>query len=122
MPSARVLVVEDDRKTADLVALYLRHAGHTVSVEHTGDRAQARLGRETFDLLVLDVMLPGVDGLALCRKARASGGTAVILQEGTRRGRCHLRHLPHRRTQDTYRASPSRGDRSARIQWPPGIR
>ena len=78
-PYARVLVIEDDRKTAELVALYLRHAGHTVVVEHTGDRALARLGREVFDLLVLDVMLPGVDGLTLCRKARADFGTAVIL-------------------------------------------
>jgi DNA-binding response OmpR family regulator len=76
---ARVLVVEDDRKTADLVGLYLRHAGHTVSVEHTGDGAAARLERESFDLLVLDVMLPGVDGLALCRKAREREGTAVVL-------------------------------------------
>jgi DNA-binding response OmpR family regulator len=79
IPSARVLVVEDDRKTADLVALYLRHAGHTVVVEHAGDRAAARLAREAFDLLVLDVMLPGVDGLTLCRSAVAKSGTPVIL-------------------------------------------
>ena len=76
---ARVLVVEDDRKTAELVSLYLRHAGHTVSVEHTGDRALSRIAQEPFDLLVLDVMLPGADGLALCRKAREREGTAVVL-------------------------------------------
>ena len=74
-----MLVVEDDRKTAELVALYLRHAGHAVVVEHAGDRALARLAREAFDLLVLDVMLPGVDGLTLCRQARSREGTAVIL-------------------------------------------
>ncbi|HJQ97948.1 MAG TPA: response regulator transcription factor [Candidatus Polarisedimenticolaceae bacterium] len=76
---ARVLVVEDDRKTADLVASYLRHAGHDVTVEHAGDRAASRLERETFDLLVLDLMLPGVDGLTLCKKAREREGTGVIL-------------------------------------------
>jgi len=76
---ARVLVVEDDRKTADLVASYLRHAGHDVTIEHAGDRAASRLTRETFDLLVLDLMLPGVDGLTLCRKAREREGTGVIL-------------------------------------------
>ncbi|HVQ35471.1 MAG TPA: response regulator transcription factor [Candidatus Bathyarchaeia archaeon] len=76
---ARVLVVEDDRKTADLVATYLRHAGHDVAVEHAGDRAASRLERETFDLLVLDLMLPGVDGLTLCKKAREREGTGVIL-------------------------------------------
>jgi DNA-binding response OmpR family regulator len=79
MSSARVLVVEDDRTTADLVALYLRHAGHTVHVELAGDRALARLERETFDLVVLDVMLPGVDGLTLCRTVRETSATPVIL-------------------------------------------
>lgn len=77
--AARILVVEDDRKTADLVALYLRHAGHDVRVEHAGDTAQRVLAAEVFDLLILDVMLPGVDGLTLCREARQRTGTAVIL-------------------------------------------
>jgi DNA-binding response OmpR family regulator len=78
-PPARILVVEDDRTTADLVALYLRHAGHRVRVEHTGDGALVRLGEETFDLLVLDVMLPGADGLEICRAVRAEGATPIIL-------------------------------------------
>ncbi len=80
---ARILVVEDDPKTAELVALYLRHAGHRVEVEHRGDRALARLGGERFDLLVLDLMLPGVDGLELCRRARAgeaaNGRVGIVL-------------------------------------------
>lgn len=75
----RVLVAEDDRKTADLVALYLRHAGHSVRVEHDGTLAQRRARAEPFDLAVLDVMLPGVDGLALCREFAQAGHTAVIL-------------------------------------------
>ena len=75
----RVLVVEDDTTTADLVALYLRHAGFRVDVEHAGDRAAERMDREAYDLMVLDVMLPGVDGLELCRRARARGAAGVIL-------------------------------------------
>ena len=78
-PAARILVVEDDRKTADLVALYLRHAGHVVCVEHDGDRARRRLAHEGFDLLVLDVMLPGASGLELCRHVRATAATPVVL-------------------------------------------
>ena len=78
-PAARILVVEDDRKTADLLALYLRHAGHAVFVEHEGDRARQRLKVESFDLLVLDVMLPGTSGLELCRHVRASASTPVVL-------------------------------------------
>ena len=76
---ARVLVVEDDRTTADLVALYLRHAGFRVSVEHAGDKALARLRDERFDLLIVDVMLPGATGLEICRQVRASGTAGVIL-------------------------------------------
>jgi DNA-binding response OmpR family regulator len=79
MSSTRILVVEDDKKTAELIALYLRHAGHAVEVEHAGDRALGRLADERFDVLVLDVMLPGIDGLELCRRARARGGIGILL-------------------------------------------
>ena len=79
MAEARILVAEDDRTMASLVALYLRHAGHRVVTENTGDGAMARIEREAFDLLVLDVMMPGVDGLTICREVRARGGPPVIL-------------------------------------------
>ena len=78
-PPARVLVVEDDRTTADLVALYLRHAGFRVDVEHAGDRAISRLVETAYDLLVLDVMLPGASGLEICKHARAKGGAGIIM-------------------------------------------
>ncbi len=74
-----ILVVEDDATTADLVALYLRHAGYRVSVESSGRRALDRIRSEAFDVLVLDVMLPDVDGLTLCREARARGDARVIM-------------------------------------------
>jgi DNA-binding response OmpR family regulator len=76
---ASILVVEDDRTTADLVALYLRHGGFRVHVEHGGDRALARLAEERFDLLVLDVMLPGASGLEICRRVRERQSCAIIL-------------------------------------------
>jgi DNA-binding response OmpR family regulator len=75
----RILVVEDDRRTADLVELYLGHAGHRVVVERDGSAALERVRSERFDLCVLDLMLPGVDGVALCRELRRLGGTPVIL-------------------------------------------
>ncbi|MBC8088453.1 MAG: response regulator, partial [Phycisphaerae bacterium] len=62
---AQILVVEDEHTTADLVALYLRHAGYDVSVAHSGHTALRRLSERVFDLVVLDVMLPGVSGLEL---------------------------------------------------------
>ncbi|MEZ4415398.1 MAG: response regulator transcription factor [Gemmatimonadota bacterium] len=76
---ARVLVVEDDPKTAEIVALYLRREGHLVHVEHRGDRALDRLREQPFDLVIADVMLPGTDGLDLCRQVRARGTVPVIL-------------------------------------------
>lgn len=75
---ARILVVEDDRRTADVIALYLRHAGHRVAVEHDGHAAIARARREAFDLLILDRMLPGADGLEICRTLTREVGVPVI--------------------------------------------
>lgn len=74
----RILVVEDDRQTADLIALYFRHAGHHVAVEHDGRSALARARSEHFDLLILDRMLPGADGLEVCRALTREQGTPVI--------------------------------------------
>lgn len=76
---SRVLVVEDDRRIAEVIALYLRHAGHKVFVEHDGAVALKRIAAERFDLLLLDRMLPGVDGLEICRVARASSGAMVMI-------------------------------------------
>ncbi|MES2124449.1 MAG: response regulator transcription factor [Gemmatimonadota bacterium] len=77
--AGRVLVVEDDARTAELIALYLRHAGHRVWVEGHGTRAQERLRAEQFDLVILDRMLPGVDGLTLCRQVAAEQGVPVMM-------------------------------------------
>jgi two-component system, OmpR family, alkaline phosphatase synthesis response regulator PhoP len=75
---ARILVVEDDAKTAELVALYLAHAGHSVSTERSGSQAIERLMSETFDLLLLDIMLPGANGLEIARRARERMATPII--------------------------------------------
>ncbi len=75
---ARILIVEDDAKTADLVALYLRRAGHDVTIEYTGNRALARLGQEQFDLLILDIMVPAPNGLEICRRVRNDAPTPII--------------------------------------------
>jgi DNA-binding response OmpR family regulator len=76
---SRILVVEDDARTAELIALYLRHAGHQVWVEGDGTRALERARASTFDLLILDRMLPGIDGLTLCRQLTQERGVPVIL-------------------------------------------
>jgi DNA-binding response OmpR family regulator len=66
----RVLVVEDEPNIRELVCLHLRHEGYVCDAEADGSRALDRAAAERYDLMVLDVMLPGLDGLSLCRAIR----------------------------------------------------
>ena len=74
----RVLVVEDDRDIAELIARYLSKAGYAADVVSNGRDAQARISANPPDVLVLDLMLPEVDGLEICRGVRADRRTASI--------------------------------------------
>jgi len=76
--STTVLLVEDDRTTAHLIDLYLRREGYSVSVRHDGSSAVQLALRELPDLVILDVMLPGLDGLDLCRRVREAANVPVI--------------------------------------------
>ena len=74
-----ILVVEDDRETRALIAKYLRtHACHVTTATDGREMARAMADRR-IDLLILDVMLPGEDGLSLCRKVRAESQTPIIM-------------------------------------------
>ncbi len=66
----RILIVEDDERLADLTKEYLESNGLVVSVEPNGSKAVERIQNEQPDLVVLDLMLPGEDGLSICRKVR----------------------------------------------------
>jgi len=65
-----ILVVDDDRTTRRLVALQLRRAGYGVAEAGDGKKALARVGREAFDLVLLDVWMPGMDGLEVLGRLR----------------------------------------------------
>ena len=75
---SRVLVVEDDRDIADLVRLYLERAGYATDAVSNGSDAPAAVRREQPDLVVLDLMLPGLDGLEVCRALRSDPKTAAV--------------------------------------------
>lgn len=77
--SARVLVVEDEEHLAAGIAENLELEGHQVEVLSHGLAALRRLSEVAFDLVILDVMLPGLDGFALCRLARERGVEAPVL-------------------------------------------
>lgn len=79
MKAAHVLIVEDEQKTAETVALYLRDAGFRASVAGDGEEG-LRLARDLSpDLVVLDLMLPKLDGLEITRQLRAEGSLPIIL-------------------------------------------
>src|SRR3954469_11811298 len=75
---SRVLVVEDDRDIAELIVHYLQKAGHTAEIVGTGNAALPRAKDNPPDLLILDRMLPGMDGLLVCQALRAEPATAAI--------------------------------------------
>ncbi len=79
MSPPRILVVEDEVMVAEVVERYLRRDGHLVDVVHDGTAALAAIESTHPALVVLDVMLPGLDGLEVCRRIRAAGDTAIIL-------------------------------------------
>ncbi len=68
--SFRILLVEDDRRLAELIKDYLFHQGIMVSIEIRGDSGLRRIVDEQPDLVILDLMLPGLDGLTVCRLVR----------------------------------------------------
>jgi two-component system alkaline phosphatase synthesis response regulator PhoP len=75
---ARVLIVEDDRDIAELVAHYLEKAGFTTDVLANGREALTAIKERPPDLVILDLMLPQIDGLEVCRIMRAHDTTAAI--------------------------------------------
>jgi heavy metal response regulator len=75
----RILLVEDEKKVASFIRRGLEAEGHPVDVVHDGDAALARALEEDYALLVLDVMLPGRDGLSVLRALRASGRRTPVL-------------------------------------------
>lgn len=78
---AKILLVEDERNIASFIERGLHEFGHTVSVTHDGTTAWELLQHEAFDLLVLDIIMPGINGLDLCRQYRQKEGyqTPVIM-------------------------------------------
>ena len=73
-----ILVAEDDRDIADLIAHYVERSGWTPHIFASGDEALANARKQPFDLVILDVMLPGMSGLEVCRALRADPATTAI--------------------------------------------
>ncbi len=76
---ARILIVEDDPDTAQLVRLYLCRDGHEVLTAADGVKGLALAREESPDLIVLDLMLPGLDGIEICRELRGYSNVPIIM-------------------------------------------
>jgi len=73
------LVVEDESSIASFVALYLKNAGYRIQTVGTGRDALERVASEKPDLIVLDLMLPDIDGLEVCRRVRQSSDVPILM-------------------------------------------
>ena len=74
-----ILIVEDNKELADLLCDFLRAENYTVSVAQTGEKALSLYERYGARLIVLDIMLPGIDGFAVCRKIREESNTPILI-------------------------------------------
>jgi two-component system, OmpR family, response regulator RegX3 len=77
--SPRILVVEDEPALSDAVGYALRGDGHEVEAVEDGEAALAAAGERPFDLLVLDLMLPGVSGIEVCRRLRSESAIPILM-------------------------------------------
>ena len=77
--SDRILIVEDERAIADAVALNLRDEGYDVTIARRGDEGLRRALDGNFDLLILDLMLPGLDGRDVCRRVRQRSKIPILM-------------------------------------------
>ena len=75
----RILLIEDDPRLAEMVKSYLGEAGFRVSIAGRGDAGIAMSTREPFDSIILDLMLPDMDGLEVCRRIRARAPTPILM-------------------------------------------
>lgn len=101
----RVLIVEDDVHIAELLRLHLRDEGYAVEHAADGNEGMRRLEEGSWDALVLDLMLPGIDGLEICKRARAMARYTPIIITSARSSEVH-RILGLELGADDYLAKP----------------
>ena len=77
--SKRILIVGDEESIADLERDYLELSGFQVEVANDGETGLNKAMKEEFDLIILDLMLPGVDGFEICREVRSQKNTPIIM-------------------------------------------
>ncbi len=100
----RILLIEDDKRLAEMVKNYLGEFGFAVTAAHSGSAGISLYRRESFDALILDLMLPDMDGLEVCRRIRADTQARILML--TARGDAMDRVIGLEMGADDYLAKP----------------
>jgi two-component system, OmpR family, phosphate regulon response regulator OmpR len=100
----RILLIEDDKRLAEMVKNYLGEFGFSVTAAHSGGAGIALYRRESFDVLILDLMLPDMDGLEVCRQIRVDAQARILML--TARGDAMDRVVGLEMGADDYLAKP----------------
>ncbi len=79
MSEIKILVVDDDKNICDLIGLYLKKEGFEVSFAYDGEQAIEKFKSDAPDLMILDIMLPKIDGIRVCREIRAESNVPIIM-------------------------------------------
>ena len=82
---SRILIIEDEEAIADLEKDYLELSGFQVEIEDRGDTGLTRALKEEFNLIILDLMLPGMDGFEICKQIREEKNIPVIMVSAKKR-------------------------------------
>lgn len=75
----KILIVEDEKKIARFLQLELEHEGYDCSIETNGSTALDRIGQDHFELILLDIMLPDIDGLTICQRTREISNVPILV-------------------------------------------
>ena len=79
MSIGKILICDDDRNICELLRLYLEKEGYTLSIANDGEEALAKFNADTPDLILLDIMMPKLDGWQVCREIRKKSNCPIIM-------------------------------------------
>jgi len=119
----KILVVDDDRSTRHLIRLQLKSAGYQVETAIDGASALARLGRKPFDLVLLDIWMPGMDGLEVMARLRdTSSPPRVVVMTADDAPETVLKALRERRAATSRNPSSQKSSSApSRRSWNPAL-
>lgn len=79
MENFKILIIEDEKQMAEFIQMELNHEGYLADIENDGMEGLDRIGNENYDLILLDIMLPGLNGIEVCRRVRQFSAVPIIM-------------------------------------------